>query len=63
MNSSCYEVTYLSDAPISTLKKRLSSVCVGAWEVRRVGLSLMRKGGHKYRLFFERESDIKTLLQ
>jgi len=63
MNLCRYEVTYLSDAPISALKSRLSSVCEGAWEVRRVGLSLLKRGGCQYRLFFERESDIEALLQ
>lgn len=63
MNSFRYEVTYLSDAPFATLKSRLAAVCEGAWEARRMGLSLLRTGSHRYRLFFERESDIKALLQ
>lgn len=63
MNSFTYEVIYLSDAPIDTLKRRLSVVCEGAWDARHAGLSWLRKGRHKYRLFFEQESDIKALLQ
>lgn len=63
MNTLRYEVIYLSDAPIATLKNRLAAACEGAWEARRMGLSLLRKGSRQYRLFFERESDIKALLQ
>jgi len=63
MSEKRYEVLYQSDAPLSQLQKRLSTLCHGAWEVRRVGLTMFKRGSRQYRLFFEQESDIKALLR
>ncbi|MBF0249616.1 MAG: hypothetical protein HQL35_03185 [Alphaproteobacteria bacterium] len=58
-----YEIEYTSNARLSVLKKKLAGMCEGAWSVQRAGTSFLLGAGRRYRLCFERESDLLTLLR
>lgn len=54
-----FDVTYVTGETKRQVKRLLRERCSGSWRVHRLGL--LRRG--EFRIFFERESDIRVLCQ